>query len=134
MTVIEFKKKEPHISGEAICLSCGHNWVSIAPTGTIWLECPECHVVRGRFVYQCERDGLHWECDCGNDLFHVTEDGFYCPNCGLWQYGFQGSDNTRAYLPEKIIKPHKTQNITGQENNKDRKRNMFDKKRVKQTT
>ena len=91
MTVIDLKQakqeREPHVSGKARCLACKHEWVAVAPVGVIWMECPACTLERGRFVAQVERDGLHWHCNCGNDLFHATPDGFYCPNCGEWQHG-----------------------------------------------
>jgi hypothetical protein len=78
----------PHTAGTAICLDCKYEWVAVAPVGTIWLECPKCGLVRGRFKFQHERDGEHWVCNCGNDLFHIRPDGMYCPNCGQWQEGY----------------------------------------------
>lgn len=74
--------RSPHLSGDAKCLACGHQWVAVAPVGTVWLECPACSLERGRYVAQVERPGPHWHCGCGNDLFRVTPDGPYCPNCG----------------------------------------------------
>jgi hypothetical protein len=44
-----------------VCLACKHVWVAVA---------------HGRD---------HWHCQCGNDLFHATPAGMYCPNCGEWQ-------------------------------------------------
>lgn len=83
------RRPDPHSSGFAKCLDCKHEWAAVAPAGTTWLECPSCGLVRGRFKFQHERPGLaHWECSCGNDLFHVTTDGYYCPNCGVWAQGF----------------------------------------------
>jgi hypothetical protein len=91
--VIAFPKKEdpidPHMTGEARCLSCKHIWQAVAPIGATWLECPSCMLMRGRFIYPIEHnEGLRWSCDCGNDLFFVTPDGIYCPNCGEWQSGY----------------------------------------------
>lgn len=80
--------EDPHLQGKARCVACKHEWQAVAPHGTTWLECPECHIFRGRFVGQCERDEPHWHCNCGNDLFYATARGFYCPNCGEWQSGF----------------------------------------------
>jgi rubrerythrin len=34
------------------------------------------------------KNGPDWHCDCGNELFYVTANGYYCPNCGLTQKGF----------------------------------------------
>lgn len=87
-TIINLADKRPYFEGECFCLDCKHKWVGIAPRGVVWLECPKCGLVRGRFKYQIERAGHHWFCNCGNELFCVTPDGYYCPNCGEWQIGF----------------------------------------------
>ena len=87
-SIREAKKIDGYMVGEARCLSCGHKWVSVAPIGVLWLECPECHCMKGRYVHPNERDVPHWKCNCGNDLFYVTPDGYYCPNCGEWAEGF----------------------------------------------
>lgn len=71
--------------GAARCLDCRHEWQAVAPAGTLWLDCPACTLTRGRFVGQHEWSGPHWHCNCGNDLFYVREDDFYCPNCGTTQ-------------------------------------------------
>ncbi len=78
----------PSSSGECKCLSCGNKWVGVTPIGVIWMECPSCGLIRGRFIHHHERDGSKWVCNCGNDLFYITPKGCYCPNCGDWQKGF----------------------------------------------
>lgn len=87
MAIVDFVKyKEentPHMTGEAKCLSCWHKWVAVAKVGTVWLECPQCQLQRGRFILHASKHCEHWECNCGNDLFHVTKNGIYCPNCGI---------------------------------------------------
>lgn len=92
MTVIDLQAekeaREPHSEGKARCLACKHEWVAVAPVGTIWLECPACTLERGRFIAQHQREGDHWHCNCGCDLFYATPDGIYCPNCAEWQRGF----------------------------------------------
>lgn len=93
MSVVEFRARkpeseQPHISGMARCLDCKHEWAAVAPLQTIWLECPKCTLLRGRFTGPYEKAHAHWECKCGNDLFCVTPDGYYCPNCGVWASGF----------------------------------------------
>ena len=80
--------KSPRIEGRAHCLTCGHKWEAVAPIGTGWMECPSCLTQKGIFIFPVERDEPHWTCDCGNDLFRATTNGFYCPHCGSWQYGF----------------------------------------------
>jgi Zn finger protein HypA/HybF involved in hydrogenase expression len=77
-----------HASGAARCLDCGHEWAAVAPTGTEWLQCPACSLVRGRFVFPHLREVPHWHCACGNDLFQIVPAGVYCPNCGTWQTGW----------------------------------------------
>lgn len=94
MTVIDLaaarQERELTLSlcGKARCLACRHEWQAVAPVGTVWLDCPACSLERGRFLGPAQRDGAHWHCGCGNDIFYVTPDGFYCPNCGEQQHGF----------------------------------------------
>lgn len=76
------------LRGEAVCLSCKKTWQAVAPLGSQWLECPSCKLEQGRFVGNVQRKEDHWTCPCGVDLFYATNDGVYCPGCGLWQKGF----------------------------------------------
>jgi rubredoxin len=83
------EEKNPHMTGDARCLVCGHEWVAVAPIGTLWLECPKCTAHMGRFmgpVHRPERAGGQFICGicatCGNDLFYVTPEHIYCPVCG----------------------------------------------------
>jgi len=90
MNIIDLKQakqdRTPHIAGDARCLQCGHQWVATVPAGEAWIECPACHTNKGAFIGKCyPRDGLIWECACGNDLFFKTPDGNLCPICGLYQ-------------------------------------------------
>ncbi len=89
--VLAFTPKErddPHSAGKAHCTACKHEWVGVVPVGTVWLTCPGCGAQKGLLTYPCERDGLHWTCVCGNQLFNVMREGLYCPNFGDWQQGF----------------------------------------------
>jgi len=85
----EREKRRPHSTGRARCLDCKHEWQSVAPSGTVWLECPKCSLVRGRFIFPHELpEGTGvWHCNCGNTLFEVLVDGFFCPNCGVKHEG-----------------------------------------------
>lgn len=83
--VIPFTISDQQLSGMAQCLGCQHKWAAVAPVGSVWLECPSCSTEKGRYISHAERLEDHWECDCGNDLFHATRNGVYCPNCGVWQ-------------------------------------------------
>lgn len=81
---------EPCMNRNAKCMLCQKTWVAArAPVGTVWLVCPFCGCNRGYFVYPCEyKESEEWVCDCGNKLFRVYLEGVFCPNCGIWQYGF----------------------------------------------
>lgn len=81
-------ERTPHLSGAAICLACRHEWVAVAPVGTVWMECPSCSLLRGRMAHPVVVGDEHWECFCGNDLFRLSPRGAYCPNCGEMQEGY----------------------------------------------
>lgn len=84
--VIDLSQRRPHSTGEAMCLDCRHVWTAVAPSGVVWMECPACGLTRGRYKFQHQyEDKPHWACHCGNDLFHLTPDRIYCPNCGVVQ-------------------------------------------------
>ena len=88
MSVVEFPQKtEPHGQGPARCIGCRHNWQAVAPVGTVELECPECHTMKGRFlnIFGTYEDEPVWTCKCGNDLFRITATKTLCINCGVIQ-------------------------------------------------
>jgi predicted RNA-binding Zn-ribbon protein involved in translation (DUF1610 family) len=78
----------PHLAGEAKCIACGHEWVSVCPVGVAFFECPKCGVHKGCMKYETVRDDPIWTCSCGNNYFTMTQHGMYCPACGDWQVGF----------------------------------------------
>lgn len=82
--VVGILQNSPHISGNAKCLSCSHEWVAVAPTGTHELECPECKTWKGVFNGYTAPEEV-WECDCGNQHFYISEGSAMCPRCGLLQ-------------------------------------------------
>jgi hypothetical protein len=77
-------RSDPHFSGTMICLVCDHEGVGVAPVGTEWLECPQCHTHRATPMYPVQRsDELHLTCMCcGNGLMAVTPGMIYCTQCG----------------------------------------------------
>lgn len=87
--VVSLESKRPHLSGEARCLGCKHEWSAAVPMGSIWLECPKCSLKYGRLIHPVERGGKQWVCNCGNDLFHLKPEGMYCPCCGDWVTGWE---------------------------------------------
>jgi hypothetical protein len=82
--VVCLAERRPHLTGEAVCLACKHEWVGVAPIGTVDIECPECKSQKGVLKHFVHRDGLHYLCNCGNPLLFATPDGCYCANCGVW--------------------------------------------------
>lgn len=78
-----------HKSGEALCTACKHEWVAVQRVDdSSWLICPECDLQAGHFKGVVIREGAHWHCNCGNDLFYMTRNGPYCPQCGAWAIGW----------------------------------------------
>lgn len=51
MTVINFAEaeaeREPHWSGNIKCIGCQHEWVGVAPMGTMFVDCPSCGLPKG---------------------------------------------------------------------------------------
>lgn len=77
---------DPHATGGAFCLQCNHEWVAVAPTGETQLQCPACKTHKGLFKFPCApQHEMLWTCRCGNQLFNMTPEGHFCPNCGTYQ-------------------------------------------------
>lgn len=79
----------PHLSGEAICVGCGHVAISVAPVGVTWFACGSCGAHRAHMRLPCEvvKDTASvWTCPCGCTLLQCFKDetgvGFVCVNCG----------------------------------------------------
>lgn len=83
--IVDLDAMRPHRTGAAECTECGHKWTAIAPIGTMPLQCPECMQLSGVFEDLMRKDGEHWQCPCGCELFRITPVGAYCPMCGLDQ-------------------------------------------------
>jgi hypothetical protein len=89
MTVIDFSKYKPHLSGEIKCVICGHIWIGVCPVdpeGNVpCLECPECGLRQGFFHYPIlpkEGDEIY-KCNCGGELFYIETNGSRCIRCGI---------------------------------------------------
>lgn len=88
----------PFLAGPAMCVICKHEWAAVAPVGTFDLECPSCGFFKGHFKFAVDRDvvkdenGVNrsctWTCNCGCDLFRITPERIYSPNCGVDPNGF----------------------------------------------
>lgn len=83
--IIDLSKKEPHLSGKAICRGCGHEFVAVVPVGTVDFDCPECGANKAIYKNFVFPDTDLWQCNCGNDLFVVTKGYFMCIQCGETQ-------------------------------------------------
>jgi hypothetical protein len=77
-------RRQPHGTGEAKCSGCQYEWTAVVPVGVVDLECPKCLTMKGRLVFPYElADGtLERRCVCQNNLFKLTPEGYFCPNCG----------------------------------------------------
>lgn len=90
MTIIDFQKakqdREPHTSGEAVCVFCQHKWQAVAPVGTTDLECPECQRNGGVWLFHfMPAEGDMFVCNCGNFLFILQSTGRkLCVGCGVF--------------------------------------------------
>lgn len=88
-SVVQFPSKDddsgtdgPHMSGEAFCGACGHEWAAAVPVGVDdHLECPNCHRMWGALKHQVVPE-VRWRCDCGETLFWLTPTGAMCRRCG----------------------------------------------------
>jgi len=49
MTIIKLDDHRPHVTGSVRCHKCKHEWVAVAPEGTMNLECPSCGAV-GNYI------------------------------------------------------------------------------------
>ncbi len=84
--VIDLDSKRPHLSGQAVCMECGNNWVAVAPVGVHELECPSCKLMKGVFAYQIVGETF-WECNCGCRYYSVSgiTQNILCVKCGTVQ-------------------------------------------------
>jgi hypothetical protein len=85
MTVIDFDKEKKkyltHITGEARCVACKHEWVGEWPVGEYLFKCPSCGLVKGMTKGFINPQEDEHECSCGNSLFILTPSGTKCINC-----------------------------------------------------
>lgn len=84
--VAEIADFRPHNTASMRCMSCGHEWQSVAssPDPMVYVECPECGCDGGMKQGMCEIPGAdRWECHCGCQAFEIyAEHGTFCINCG----------------------------------------------------
>lgn len=85
--VVQFADYKPHAAGEAICISCKYEFVSVTRTGVVWFECPSCGVEKATWKYRFDFvPGTEVRvCQCGNELFYLSRAGHLCALCGTYQ-------------------------------------------------
>lgn len=89
-TLVKFPERSQTgawLSGKARCSLCRHEWQAESPKGTDWLECPECLMMKARYVHDAiPKDDVEiWSCACGCDVFRVTRTSAFCINCATEQ-------------------------------------------------
>jgi hypothetical protein len=83
LPVVRIERDEPHLTGQAVCTTCGHEWQAVAAAGTVHLDCPACQRMQGIFKNAVEPQNA-WACNCsGNKLFFLTRAGAMCRMCGV---------------------------------------------------
>jgi ribosomal protein S27E len=82
------EERTPHWEGTAYCVGCQHEWQAVAPVGTMWIECPSCHLPKGtpKHPFGATQGDFFLRCNCGCEAltaykrkahFHVK-----CMGCG----------------------------------------------------
>lgn len=98
--VISLAERRPHISGNARCSACGHEFVAVVPVGDVWFECPNCGTERALMRYPV-LDEPAWPnvfaCNCGCDVFAIRSDEvgdvrIACLACGETQNPWRSID------------------------------------------
>lgn len=77
---IQIEKPSKSEGMDISCIDCDHK-DSLSDAGFSWLVCASCKSFRGFRVG-------NFKCTCGSDIFQITQDRLYCPNCGadrLWK-------------------------------------------------
>lgn len=81
------QREDEHLSGPALCISCGHEWQAVVPVGVYSdFECPECGVMKGILKHGVVSD-VYWTCGCGCHIFTVSgiSHNIMCWQCGKAQ-------------------------------------------------
>ena len=83
--LISLDEHRPHLSGQALCLVCGYEWIAVAPVGIMHLECPKCERIQGVIKNAIEPSGeqSYYQCNCGESMFFALAMGWLlCRKCG----------------------------------------------------
>ena len=95
MTVIslaaEREARQPHWEGPCKCIECQHEWHGVAPVGTMWVDCPSCHLPKGhpKHPFGAMEGDIAFTCHCGSEALtaYMRKGHFYlrCMACGTDQ-------------------------------------------------
>jgi len=94
MTVISFAKakegRSPHWTGTVKCIGCGHEPIAVAPMGTVWVECPSCHLHKAapKHPFGADQGDVAFTCsECGSDalnaFYRKGRFNLMCMGCGI---------------------------------------------------
>ena len=91
--VIDFAQKKlensPHLTGNAVCMACLHEWAVVCPLGVYEFECPKCGCLKGVPKTYIAPKGEVWVCKCGNAFMYIKSGGrVMCANCGFYHEGW----------------------------------------------
>ena len=81
------KKPTKDVMYEAYCVDCEFGWVALAPENTAVCRCPMCKGVTND-LQELDSENTRWICECGFDVFHVTNMEISCARCGETQASF----------------------------------------------
>ena len=82
-------ERSPHLSGQARCVACKHEWAAVAPLGTLQLECPSCGLERGQWAYpfSLDKGQMIYVCNfCDSTNFAIQSHRAFCVGCGTTHY------------------------------------------------
>jgi hypothetical protein len=88
--VIELKfNKKPNrdVMFESYCVDCEFGWVALAQENATFCKCPLCNTVTVD-MQELDSENTRWVCECGFDVFHVSNIEISCAQCGETQASF----------------------------------------------
>jgi hypothetical protein len=93
--IVSLDSHRDNVKGHLICLQCKHEdpeyqYVLRADDDLDkrWFECPKCNCIKATWKGTFFRHGFVWFCQCGSDLFRLSEKGPYCVICGTYATGW----------------------------------------------
>ena len=84
--ITNLDSRRPHLSGDCVCSSCGHEWPCVIQVGLANVECPKCSTMFGALKHPIE-PARYYTCGCGNNRFWWTPKGALCQKCGRFVDG-----------------------------------------------